>query len=350
MARRPNSTWIFDEAPASGARRGGLAMAHVIAADVDNFVREVLQNARDQRRGNHTVDVRFRFMELSGGLKDGFLDALAWDELEPHIRAGAEEGGITIGPQLQRALQVIEEDRLQLLLIEDSGTRGLIGGEDDHGEDANFNLLCRDELVTTESRETRGGSFGVGKSVLWRFSIASTVLFSSRISTGRQSRLRLFGRTELPFHETDGQSWIGQGYFGTEENRPGGKRRAVSAWDDSAEEAARQLNLFRGIQLGDGTSILVVGFFEPSQEEPRRARQIARDVLSSASRWFWPSLIQTPPSLRVHVEVHENNREVFSVANRRMISAEPAADLVVAEPPRSSASHPCCCRRTSGSQ
>jgi hypothetical protein len=288
-------------------------MAHVIRAELDNFVREVLQNARDQRRSEkETVNVRFTFQELTGGLKEGFLQAMGWEELEPHIEAAAEEGGITIGPQLRRALEVLEDDRLLLLGIEDSGTRGLVGGEDEHGEGANFNLLCRDELVTGETSETRGGSFGVGKSVLWRFSIASTVLFSSRLTTGRQSRLRLFGRAELPFHETDGEPWLGQGYFGLEEARPGGKRRAVSAWDDEAEEVARQLHLFRGIQLGDGTSILVVGFFEPSQEEPRSAHDIARDVLASATRWFWPSLLGEPPALRVQVDVYENNREVFS--------------------------------------
>jgi hypothetical protein len=287
-------------------------MAQVIPGDLDNLVREVLQNARDQRCENETVKVRFTLLELTGGLKEGFLRALGWEELEPHLEAAATAGGITIGPQLRQALEMMEQNRLVLLRIEDSGTRGLIGGEDDHGDGTNFNQLCRDELVTGESSATRGGSFGVGKSVLWRFSLASTVLFASRLKDGRRSRLRLFGRAELPFHETAGHAWLGQGYFGLEEARPGGHRRAVSAWDGDAEEAARQLHLFRGIQVGDGTSILVVGFFEPSEEEPRRAREIARDILASATRWFWPSLIDSPPTLRVQVEVLENNREVFS--------------------------------------
>jgi hypothetical protein len=286
--------WVFDDAPASGARRAGLAMAHVIPGELDKFVREVLQNARDQRRDEETVKVRFTFLEFSGGLKEGFLQALGWDELKPHIENAADEGGVTIGPQLRRALDVVQSERLLVLRIEDSGTLGLVGGEDEHGEGTNFNPLCRDELVTGESSDTRGGSFGLGKSVLWRFSVTSTVLFSSRISQGRRSRLRLFGRVELPFHVTDGQEWRGQGYWGLEETRPSGKVRAISVWDDEAEEAARQLHLFRGIQLGTGTSILLVGFFEPSGEQPRRARDIGRDVLDSATRWFWPSLIGSP--------------------------------------------------------
>jgi hypothetical protein len=177
MPESPEPTWIFDDAPASGARRGGLAMAHVIPTDLDNFVREVLQNARDQRDEHETVKVRFTFMELTGGFKEGFLRALDWHELKPHIETAAVEGGITIGPQLRRALEVMADNSLLLLRIEDSGTRGLVGGEDDRSEGTNFNQLCRDELVTGESSETRGGSFGLGKSVLWRFSLPSTVRF-----------------------------------------------------------------------------------------------------------------------------------------------------------------------------
>ena len=63
------------------------------------------------------------------------------------------------------------------MLIADHGTHGLTGGEDE--EEGNFNLLCRHELITASDRRDSGGSFGIGKSVLWRFSMLSTVLFGS---------------------------------------------------------------------------------------------------------------------------------------------------------------------------
>jgi hypothetical protein len=126
----------------SGAMHGGLPMAHIILLDLDTFVREVLQNSRDQRVGDQPVKVWFRFDHLSGELKDTFLTGLGWKELRPHIENAASLGGITIAPQLERALEVIRDEPLLVLRIDDSGTVGLTGDEDEHGE--NFNALCQD--------------------------------------------------------------------------------------------------------------------------------------------------------------------------------------------------------------
>ena len=280
--------WIFDPARPSGARHGGLATAHIIRSDLDNFVREVLQNARDQRMADHVVRVRFTFHQLSGEAKYQFLAGLGWEQLEPHIYGAAREGGITIGPQLSRALEILENDPLTILRIDDSGTRGLTGGEDDEKE--NFNALCRHVLVTSEGSGARGGSFGIGKSVLWRFSHLSTVLFSSRTSENLNKGFRLFGRVELPYHVTDNGKWDGAGWYGEGQEVEHSLRRAVSVWGKVAEEVARRVNLFRPVQLGIGTSVLVVAFFEPQREELRELEELAPDILASATRWFWPSL------------------------------------------------------------
>src|SRR5215218_7647615 len=252
--------WVFDPAPPSGARQGGLATAHVIEPELDKFVREVLQNARDQRTNDEIVRVHFAFHRLDGEFKDRFLDCMGWEELEPHLEAAANQGGVTIGPQLERALhQATEDFPLLVLRIDDSGTRGLMGGEDEPG--GNFNALTRNTLVTGEDSRYRGGSFGLGKSVLWRFSSLSTVLFSSRIEEGPQWRFRLFGRTELPFHRTDNSRlWAGPGWFGLEQEAGTGRRRAVSGWDEQVEDLARKIFLDRPARLGTGTTILVVGF------------------------------------------------------------------------------------------
>lgn len=296
--------WVFDPIRPSGARQGGLATAHVIQPEIDNFVREVIQNAMDQRIDSQIVNVKFSLHRLSGERKEEFLDALNWGDLEQHITGASVHGGVTIGPQLQQALTLVGNGDLIILRIDDSGTKGLTGGEDDPSE--NFNLLCRNVLVTSEEREFRGGSFGLGKSVLWRFSMLSLVLFSSRILEGPGTRFRMFGRTELPFHRADGKEWDGPGWFGTEKTVGEGQKRAESVWGEDAEHVARKLQLFRPIQLGTGTSILVIGFFEPKGEETRDVRDIAKDLLASTARWFWPSLIEPSPTLKVSVEAYDN--------------------------------------------
>ncbi len=302
---------MFDPAPPSGARHGGLATAHVIEPELDRFVREVLQNARDQRVDDELVRVNFTLHRLYGEFKDRLLDGIGWDQLEPHLQAAAEEGGVTIGPQLETALRLAEDRPLLILRIDDSGTQGLTGDEDEPG--GNFNALTRNTLVTRENGRYRGGSFGLGKSVLWRFSSLSTVLFSSRVREGTGWRFRLFGRTELPFHETDeGGCWAGPGWYGLEEGTDNGQRRAVSVRDERAEDLAQKIFLDRPARLGTGTTMLVIGFFEPSQECPRRMEEVADELIRSTTRWFWPSLDPVRPALQVSARVYENDLEVYS--------------------------------------
>jgi hypothetical protein len=310
---REDLNWIFDPAPASGAREGGLATSLIIEPELDKFVREVLQNARDQRAGEDPVDVGFTFYKLDGEWKERFLYYMGWGELEPHLEGAEQEGGITIRSQLRRALEVADNGPLLVLRIDDSGTRGLTGDEDPDLDPAgNFNALTRNTLVTSETGGPRGGSFGVGKSVLWRFSLMSTVLFSSRIAGNPRAGFRFFGRCELPFHRTDEprSSWRGPGWYGVGEGE-GLERRAVSGWDGMVEDPARGVYLDRPAQLGVGTSIVVVGFFEPQRETQREPEQIAAAVLDSAMRWFWPSMCSTPPAMRVSARVYDNDAEAY---------------------------------------
>lgn len=51
------------------------------------FVREVLQNALDNRAGDSPVQVDFRLSYLKGKAKTSFLDAINFNEVVPHIRA-----------------------------------------------------------------------------------------------------------------------------------------------------------------------------------------------------------------------------------------------------------------------
>ena len=68
--------WIFDPPPPSGARKGGLANAQIFDPDIDSFVREVLQNARDQKIDTaESVSVRFALKEFTGPDFVGLLEA-----------------------------------------------------------------------------------------------------------------------------------------------------------------------------------------------------------------------------------------------------------------------------------
>jgi hypothetical protein len=189
---------------------------------------------------------------------------------------------------LANAIADLGSGALTLLRIDDSGTEGLTGDEDTPG--TNFSSLCRNILDTTKDAPGKGGSYGLGKALLWQFSAVSTVLFSSRIEEDSPQKFRFFARTELPSHEIDLSRWNGSGWYGFPETVRNGKR-AISMWDEDAEKITRAIHLYRPAQLGTGTSILIVGFHEPAQEEARPLNTVAQDILNSAARWFWLSRI-----------------------------------------------------------
>lgn len=297
--------WVFDPLPASGRREGGTAASYVFQPTLDVFIREVLQNAHDQRVGADPIRVSFSFISLTGSHKERFLERIAWESLLSHLR-GTSVGSTRLAPMIREALDKITSEPLRLLTISDYGGRGLTGGEQGDG---NFNALCRDTLMTTEDRASRGGSHGLGKAVLWRFSQFSTVLFSSVLKKD-DNPYRLFGRTELPYHEAEGEPWSGPGWWG-ERKSTGRGDRAESVWGGDAIAAATGTPLDRSPDDGTGTTIVVVGFHEPAEEDSRSLQSVAKDVLDSAVRWFWPSLARDPQTLQVVASVHENQEQVF---------------------------------------
>jgi hypothetical protein len=288
--------WVFDELPPSEARRGGDPATHAFRPDLGTFVREVVQNSNDQALGFPRV--RFRFVELEGEALARFRGASAWDTLEPHLRAAATRDR-TLSEQLNAFAA-----RLPLLVVEDFGTRGLEGAEDD--EDSHFRALCKDTLFSHKAHDGAGGSYGLGKSVLWSFSGLRTVLFGSRLlnEPNGASNPRLFGRAELPSHRVAGRTrgYAGSGWFGRVAKSSGGMR-AESVWGEDASARSADLGIDRTEEHATGTSAVVVGFRDPASDADReRADVLAAQIRDAALRFFWPAMIMEQRKLRVLVQ------------------------------------------------
>lgn len=285
--------WIFDVLPPSGARRGGDPAEHAFKHDLDTFVREVVQNANDQRLGTGKPEVHFRLHELSGVALEGFLAKLSWNTLEPHLRAVSNTRG---GRSVARFLSELDRtNRASLLTIEDRHTVGLTGDESE--EDTHFRALCKDTLYSHKRHAAAGGSFGLGKSVLWAFSGISTVLFNSVLHEhpkGRRSP-RLIGRAELSSHKIDGEWFGGSGWFGTRAAAPGGAR-AESLWSLEASLEARDLFLQRE-ERSTGTSIALIGFRDPTLDEEATSASTHDKIRAAATKWFWPAMEMASPGL-----------------------------------------------------
>lgn len=297
----PPVGWVFDELPPSGARRGGREGEHVFGHALGTFVREVVQNSNDQGLGPAEID--FDLITLAGAELRAFQAALRWTQLRAHL-AGA---GATPTPSSRRLAafldQVEAQERLLLCRISDRNTVGLTGEED--GEHSHFRALCKDMLFSVKQGdgEGAGGSYGLGKSVLWSFSGLATVLFVSTLSKdppGHRSP-RLIGRAELPYHEVGDQRFTGPGWFGAEVERDDHRRRAESLWSRSAAALGRRLLLEREPGIS-GTSILVLGFCDPTAEDELEPPALASELRRHAARWFWPALSVEPRGLELRVD------------------------------------------------
>jgi hypothetical protein len=299
VARARAPAWIFDELPPSGARRGDDPAQHAFRPDLATFVREVIQNANDQAIGPPRVGFRARV--LAGAELRALRDAIDWDTLAAHLRA---TGDTRSGKRMISTLAELERARrLPVLFVEDRNTVGLTGAEDDPR--SHFRALCKDTLFSHKREASAGGSYGLGKSVLWAFSGIRTVVFASRLQEDPRGHVspRLIGRAELPSHELEGRGYVGSGWFGVRKTMTDGRARAESVWGDEASSLCATLGLVRG--EATGTSILVLGVRDPTDDDDAllgAPHRLLSRIGGHAAAEFWPAMLRSTDPLVVEVD------------------------------------------------
>jgi len=288
-------TWISTPALGQGRASGGNAASELFEGGgsqrkrslLETLVREICQNSTDQRIGTATAQVCFDLLLVKGKERDAFLAAMDWKGLRPHMAAVGGAGGPAL--TLRAGLEAMEAETLVCLRISDSSTTGL--GGDDWDEEGNFRRLCIQNFSTGEETG-RGGSFGLGKAVSWMHSRLLTVLFSSSVHGSEKLGLRVFGRSELPAHELNGQHFLDGAYLGVASQRDG-IPVALSDWRSGAD--AHPLQLDRSDIPGCGTTILIPAFHEPDRDDVgslgiREPEELCRDLTDAAAKWFWPAI------------------------------------------------------------
>ncbi|QGN08137.1 hypothetical protein Hrd1104_00155 [Halorhabdus sp. CBA1104] len=308
--------WFFFSGGPGAPRYGGDPTKHAVDHDTETFVREVLQNANDQALDDDPVKVTFDLLTLSGADKAAFLDALQWnDGLGDHIQAVASSDNGRSYEDLSKRLDDPESE-LRLLVVEDENTTGLTGQWD---EDSNFAALVRDELYSSKRDDRAGGSYGLGKSVLWTFSGASTVVFNSRLAEAEHetgARRRLIGRTKLPTHRLDDEnsSYQGAGWLCRPTEGDNGTR-PEAIWDDRAARLAERLLLDR--PNTPGTSIMVVDYRDPTRDERRELEELADEFVEAAVKYFWPAIHRGDLEVDVKMNGEERVADVRDVPSIR---------------------------------
>lgn len=316
--------WWFRPAPEDGGRDFGNANIFATPPDIPTLVRELGQNSSDaaQRIGNSParVHMRYTLIELTKGKAqyDRFLNAIDFPNLRAHIeRAG--QGRSRVSAKLRDGLRRLEaEESLLLLRVDDYGTIGLPGEEldpaaEDEGQRSSpYAALVRNNLDNWKQTVLDGGSFGLGKAVLWNCSDLSTVLFASRIP-GDSRGMRVVGRTELTWHAMVRKQWAGPGWFGT-------KQLGHSVWIEDPE-LLRDLQLDRESTLppgldahgAGGTSALVLAFRDPEAEARPDVSALITEISRAAAENFFPAIISNRLLVRIEHIVDGQPRSAVNV-------------------------------------
>ena len=290
--------WIFDPRPPAGIIAGGSVLDQVFARKIDTFVRETTQNSNDQRSEGSTepVKIDFHVHTISGDHLDKALDAIGWNQFRQHLDVVSAEPTLRQTRYRKAGDEVIglpgKRKEARFLVISDFNTKGLVGGEFERSN--NYAPLVRHQLVTNNDGATdRGGSYGVGKSVLWAFSDVSTVFFHSKykiVADGADTQSRFIGRAILSSHEIGNDKWQSDGLFGKRESVDNGD--CAISLEISDQHPLIALGLFPSRNGNDqtGTSILIPFFSAPGSQDQDSARELVDSIRKSLNLWFWPIL------------------------------------------------------------
>lgn len=238
------------------------------------LVRETVQNAwdaRDLRRGRNTP--------VHWGLR---LEGVEGPKLR-RLRAelgDAPPGGLPPAAAEGRSLdEVLEDDVVSVLFVDDRNTLGL-------GGPAVSNVPC-DPVERRFARflldmgrppgiTVGGGTYGYGKTVLWRTSECATVVAYSRFRQGRVTRSRLMGAAMGDPYEF-GMPRTGRHWWG----RLDPDANVLPLEGEAADELALTLGLWEEGDDRTGTSVMIVG------SRFRERGDLVR--LREAARWHcWP--------------------------------------------------------------
>ncbi|MEV2272919.1 helix-turn-helix transcriptional regulator [Nonomuraea africana] len=300
--------WHHRPAHADGGRELGNVAAFAFDSNLTVLAREATQNSLDERHEpNRPVRVRYILHEITGERLRRFQEALHWDDLVPHFEAAADKRQ-KVGRVLVNGLRELRERGSVLLLrIDDYNASGLTGPEYDDGR---FAAVVRRQL-DSHKRGPAGGSYGLGKAMLWATSQFGLVVINSTLSDphdGQRER-RLIGRLDLPWHEIGGVQYAGPAWLGVSD--PSRENAARSWW--AGERSVEEFYLTRG--SGDpGTSFLIVGAHDPSGEAID-LEGMHRALIHGLASGFWASMVaglDSAPMLEASVEALRDGQVIVA--------------------------------------
>jgi hypothetical protein len=223
---------------------------------IEALAREINQNSCDARKDEELpVEVHFTLQRVPTNKfprKDSYIGILQscldyWGHIEKPRKF------------FENAINILENDYMNVLKISDYNTIGLTGAKLDRG--GNWNSLIK-AIGVSNKGSNAGGSFGIGKHAPFACSSLRTVFYGTRDEEGV---FAFQGVGKLATHLKGTEATQGSGYFGiVEKNKP------------ICDEYSGIDDFFQREQVG--TDIFVMGF---NGDEDNWETSIIKSVLES---------------------------------------------------------------------
>lgn len=246
--------------------------------DLWNLVlRESLQNSWDAR-SHQSGPINFSVDEFEMTIdQTRTLMHEVFAELPPHCQS-------TLLPKY------IFERRVRVMVISDSGTKGLGGPVRGHksgsGERRDFVDFVRN-LGRSTSKGMQGGTYGLGKGVLYKASkVGVCLIYSQTIHDGKiEPRLIAVSGGDGDYDD-GGYRYTGRNWWGV----PGDNGIVDPMTGEDARDLAVRLGIPIASENDTGTSIVIL---VPDNDGHEAGRDRVSAMADAALKWAWPHSIDT---------------------------------------------------------
>lgn len=286
--------WIFPLANHGAENGGNDSGIYTFAGDkFGHLGKEVGQNSMDAQDGDKKVIIEFKSYTRETSKMPGY------SELKTIMTKCYEEAKENNSPKIrdsfEKSLNILNEETIEVLQISDSNTLGLSDPEN-NTKKGSFNALVKANGKSNKPSNA-GGSFGIGKNVVYTVSDLKTVYFSS---LNKEDQFGFQGCSKLISYPEGGQGDYtnGTGFYGNPS-----KCLPITKKEDIPSLLRRDKA---------GTDIYVYGFSKQENWEEKLKKSIIEN--------FFISLIQD--KLCVIINGYEINKETLSEIIEKEYSEE----------------------------
>ncbi|WP_156296458.1 hypothetical protein [Mycobacterium paragordonae] len=261
------------------------------------LLRETLQNSVDARLSDHRRITFLVTLDQATTAQRGCLQQQVFADIPTHLRPLKE---------------VLDRADLPVLVIADWNTRGLCGptrADLATQERADF----RDFFLNVGREEAKtyaGGTFGLGRGVLFDISEAGTIVVFTRTTSGGRSVSRLMAMSIGPAYDYQRHKYTGRHWWGDEHDQC-----PEPVTGATAESVASQLNIDVIPEDCTGTAIMVLAPRIPSSftaDDQLLGLDETLDVMINAALLHgWPLMVGRRGKPSVDFLFGQRNRDEY---------------------------------------